>query len=77
MASAQQRYFDLLMERVRQDQYPSGQLLDRIETLIYTPEQVTDYIELLVAKIDESWYPSGQLMDRAQRMFSLAAAAVA
>lgn len=77
MPGTQQRYFDILIERIRHDRYPSGQLLDRIEMLIYTPEQVAEYVDLLVTKIDESWYPSGQLMDRAQRMLGIAAAAVA
>ncbi len=75
MAPLQQRYFDILMERVRNDRYPSHQLLDRLEAAIYTPEQLTDYVDMLVAKIDESWYPSGQLLDRAHRLLSLAAVA--
>lgn len=75
MTPLQQQYFELLMERVRSDRYPSLQLLDRLEASIYTPEQVIAYVDVLISKIDESWYPSGQLMDRAERMLSLAAAA--
>ena len=77
MPPLQQRYCDVLMDRVRTDRYPSGQLLDRLEAVIYTPEQVSDYVEMLIEKVDESWYPSGQMLDRVQRMLSLAAAAVA
>ena len=75
MTPLQQQYFDLLMERVSTDRYPSLQLLDRLEAMIYTPQQVIAYLDLLISKIDESWYPSGQLMNRAERMLSLAAAA--
>ena len=75
MASTQQRYLDVLMERVRQDRYPSHQLLDRIEAVLYTPEQVVGYCELLLEKIDEAWYPSGQLLNRMQRMLAFAYAA--
>lgn len=75
MPPLQQRYFDLLMERVRNDRYPSLQLLDRLESLLITPEQVTEYVDVLVQKIDESWYPSGQIMDRLERILSLAYAA--
>jgi hypothetical protein len=75
MPPLQQRYYDVLMERVRNDRYPSSQLLDRLEAAIFTPEQLTEYVDMLVAKIDESWYPSGQLLDRAHRLLSLAAAA--
>jgi hypothetical protein len=77
MASTQERYLATLMERVRQDQYPSHQLLDRIEAALFTSEQVTEYCELLLEKIDEAWYPSGQLMNRLQRMLAFAARAAA
>lgn len=77
MASTQERYLEVLMERVRTDQYPSHQLLDRIEAALWTPEQVTAYADLLVEKIDASWYPSGQLLDRLQRLLALSAAAAA
>jgi hypothetical protein len=73
MASTQQRYFDVLMDRVRQDRYPSHQLLDRIEAALLTSEQVVEYCDLLVAKIDESWYPSGQMLNRLQRMLTFIA----
>ena len=75
MPPLQQRYFDLLIERVRNDRYPSLQLLDRIEAVLYTAEQYTEYVDVLMTKVDEAWYPSGQLMDRVQRMLSLAAMA--
>ena len=77
MASTQQRYLDVLMERVRQDRYPSHQLLDRIEAALFTPDQVADYAELLLEKIDEAWYPSGQLMNRMQRILAFVAHAAA
>jgi hypothetical protein len=77
MPPLQQRYFDMLMERVRSDRYPSLQMLDRLEASIYTPEQVTEYVDVLLQKCDECWYPSGQIMNRVERMMRLAAAAVA
>jgi hypothetical protein len=77
MPPLQQRYFDILIERIRNDRYPSHQLLDRLEAAIYTPEQMVEYIDVLIAKVDESWYPSGQLLDRVHKMLGLAAAAAA
>jgi len=73
--STQQRYLEVLMERVREDRYPSHQLLDRIEAALFTPDQVASYAELLLEKIDEAWYPSGQLMDRMQRILAFVARA--
>ena len=75
MPSTQERYFEILMERIRNDRYPSGQLLDRVEAGFWNSAQIVEYVELLMDKIDESWYPSGQLLDRAQRMLTIAAAA--
>jgi hypothetical protein len=73
--TSQERLFEILMERVRTDRYPSAQLLDRIEMTLWTPEQVIEYVDMLIEKIDESWYPSGQLLDRVQRMLATAAVA--
>jgi hypothetical protein len=75
MLTSQERYYEILMERVSTDRYPSHQLLDRIEASIWTAEQVVGYVEMLLAKVDESWYPSHQLLDRIQRMLALAAVA--
>lgn len=74
MATSQERYFELLMERVSEDRFPSHQLLDRIEAGFWTPEQIVAYVEMLLDKIDDSWYPSGQLLDRIQRMLTIVAA---
>jgi hypothetical protein len=73
MATSQERLFEILLERVSTDRYPSHQLLDRLEEVIWSAEQVVAYVDALLEKIDESWYPSGQLLDRAQRMMAMAA----
>ena len=71
MPPLQQRYYDVLMERVRADQYPSHQLLDRLEAALSTPDQVSEYFDVLIDKVEESWYPSGQIMDRIERILSM------
>jgi hypothetical protein len=75
MPPLQQRYYDILMERVREDQYPSHQLLDRIEASFWTPEQIIEYVDMLLEKVDDSWYPSHQLLDRVQRLLGVVATA--
>ena len=72
MPPLQQRYYDILMERVRTDRYPSLQLLDRLEATIFSSEQMVEYVDMLLEKVDDSWYPSGQLLDRIDRMMRLA-----
>jgi len=73
--ATQERYLEMLFERIREDRYPSAQLLDRIEAAFWTAEQYHAYVELLVDKADESWYMSPQLLDRIQRLLAMAASA--
>jgi hypothetical protein len=75
MATAQARYLAMLMERIRQDRYPSHQLMDRVEAAFWTPQQLSEYLDLLLEKADESWYPSGQILDRIHRLLAFAATA--
>jgi aspartyl-tRNA synthetase len=75
MPATQERYFEMLMERVRTDRYPSHQLLDRIEASFWTPEQIHEYLEMLIDKADESWYMSHQLLARIQRLLAVVASA--
>jgi hypothetical protein len=74
MVPTQARYVAMLMERIRQDRYPSHQLMDRIEAAFWTSEQIAEYLDVLIAKTDESWYPSLQLLDRIQRLHARVAA---
>ena len=73
--TAQQRYVSMLMERIRQDRYPSHQLMERVEAAFWTPQQLEEYIDLLLEKADESWYPSKQILDRIHRLLAFAATA--
>jgi hypothetical protein len=75
MTPLQQRYYDILMDRIREDRYPSHQLLDRIEASIWSAEQMVDYVDLLLEKVDQDHYPSHQLLDRIERMMMLGAVA--
>jgi len=74
MATAQARYLAMLMERIRQDRYPSHQLMDRVESAFWTPEQIAEYVDLLLEKADEAWYPSKQILDRIHRILAMGAA---
>ncbi len=71
--SAQQRYVSMLMERIRQDRYPSLQLMDRVEAGLWTSQQLGEYLDLLLEKADEAWYPSKQILDRIHRLLAYAA----
>jgi len=71
--TAQQRYVSMLMERIRQDRYPSHQLMDRVEAAFWTSQQIEEYLDLLLEKADEAWYPSKQILDRIHRLLAFAA----
>jgi hypothetical protein len=66
-------YVEMLIGKVREDRYPSGQLMDRIEASFSQPEQVLEYLEVLMEKVDDSRYPSGQLLDRIERLSGMLA----
>ena len=72
MATLQETYYDLLLERVKADNFPSHQLLNRLEAAIYTPEQLTEYVNLLLENISRTRYPSHQMLRRAERLLTLA-----
>ena len=60
----QDRYLEILMEKVREDRYPSGDLMDRVEAVITSREQAVEYLDVLYEKISDDKYPSKQMLDR-------------
>jgi hypothetical protein len=66
----QDRYVEILMDKVREDRYPSGDLMDRIEGTIATREQAEEYLEVLFEKVEESRFPSKDLLNRIARVTS-------
>jgi hypothetical protein len=72
MATAQERYYELILEKVAGDRYPSGELMDRLEAAMSTREQLEAYLEVLLEKIENENYPSKQMLDRVHRLAPLA-----
>ena len=60
----QSRYFDLLLEKVEQDRYPSHEMMNRVERTLSDREQIANYLEVLLDKVEETRYPSLQILDR-------------
>ena len=61
-------YIELLMEKVRDDEYPSSDLMDRIEGAVHSRAQAEEYVGLLMEKVEASQYPSKELLDRIERV---------
>jgi len=68
MAEHRDRYLELILERIRGDRFPSGELMDRAEEAMTRREHRDAYLDVLLEKADESWYPSKQMLDRINRL---------
>ena len=66
ITNAHDRYMKVLLERIAADDYPSSELMDRVEILL-DDEHVDAYMEILFEKVDHCHYPSKQLLDRIAR----------
>jgi hypothetical protein len=67
ITQAHERYVEVLFDKIAQDKYPSGEMLDRIESVL-DREHVDEYLDLLFQKVEECRYPSKQLLDRIVRL---------
>jgi hypothetical protein len=66
ITKAHDRYMRALLDRIQEDKYPSGELMDRVEILLDS-EHVDEYVNILFEKIDDCKYPSKQILDRIAR----------
>ncbi len=61
-------YIEALLDRITEVRYPSHELIERAENLVYKQEQATRLVEYLISTVDGVRYPSHQLMDRVERI---------
>lgn len=66
ITKAHDRYMRVLLDRIQEDRYPSGELMDRVEILL-DAEHIDEYMEILFSKVEDCHYPSKQLLDRIAR----------
>lgn len=64
-------YVRLLLDRVRPEEFPNPEDLDRIERSLRTPEQLREYIELIVDRTVGKEHPSPVMLERLQRFAAL------
>jgi hypothetical protein len=64
---AQELWVQLLLDKVRQDRYPSTTQLDLIEDSI-PAAMIPDYLEVLLSKFSEDTYPSLAMLSRFRRV---------
>lgn len=61
-------YVEALLDRITQVRYPSHELIDRAEHIVYKKEQAERLVGYLISTVDDVRYPSHQLMDRIERI---------
>ena len=61
-------YVDALLDRITQVRYPSLELVDRAENIVYKREQAERLVEYLISTVEDVRYPSHQVMDRIERI---------
>jgi hypothetical protein len=70
-SSLRETYVDLLLDRVRQENYPNPDQLDRIAAAVRSPEQLLEYVQVLLSKVERTRYPSGAILDRLDRLANM------
>jgi hypothetical protein len=63
-SALQQRLLETLIERVREEKFPSVTMMDRIEASLRTREQVEEWAEILFEKVESTRYPSISMLNR-------------
>jgi hypothetical protein len=61
-------YMEAVLDRITSTQYPSMELMDRIEYLAHKREYAEKFVEYLIDSVDRVQYPSHQIMDRIERI---------
>jgi len=61
-------YVDALLDRITQVRYPSHELIERAENIVYKREQAERLLRYLISTVDDVKYPSHQIMDRIERI---------
>jgi hypothetical protein len=61
-------YVDALLDRITEVRYPSHELIERAENIVYKKEQAERLVAYLISTVDSVRYPSHQLMDRVERI---------
>ena len=65
----QDRFAEVLLDRIRSDKYPSGTQMDILES-VASPRMRVEYLLHLMEKIQDDTYPSIPMMHRVQRLIA-------
>jgi hypothetical protein len=67
--SLQSRVADMLLEKIKAEDYPSITMMNRVETVVgQDPEQLSAYADVLLEKVENSRFPSIEMLNRLDRI---------
>jgi hypothetical protein len=64
------RYLRTLIDKIREDQYPSMAYMDLVEAAL-PPQLLAPYVDILIDKIEVERFPSLDMLRRIQRLAAL------
>ena len=64
----QQKLTEVLLDEISETDFPSARVLDRIERLISSREELETYIAVLTQKVEGKLAPDNRLLDRLERL---------
>ena len=67
----QQRFNQLLLDKVRGDPFPSIEHMNLFEATVRDPDQLVEYLEVLMEKVESTRFPSLQMLRRIQRIAAM------
>ena len=67
----QERFVQLLLEKVKTDPYPSRIHMDMLEASLRQPDQLVEYLEALMEKVENTRFPSHAMLERIQRIVAM------
>jgi hypothetical protein len=72
---ARERFVKSLLDKMDDTNFPSNELLSRVEASIGTTDELTDYAERLIKKVEDTRFPSNELLGRVEGVVARLAAA--
>ena len=63
-----QQYFEMIMDQVRSNRFPSPTMLDRIEGSVGDRASAEHYVQSLIDKLSEERFPSPVMLDRISQL---------
>ena len=71
---ARERFVKRLLDKIDDTNFPSNELLSRVEGSIGTTDELTQYAEILIKKVEGTQFPSNELLDRVEGVVARLAA---